>query len=62
MSSLAMSVKTVAAQTELSETTIRDAINKQELPAIYVGRMIRVLPADVETWLGRQRKVGEGEQ
>lgn len=57
-----MSVKTVAAETELSETTVRDAINKRELPAFYVGRMIRVLPADVTAWLQTQRKVGEVEQ
>lgn len=55
---VAYSVKTAAAALELSETTIRDAINKQELPAYRVGRMIRILATDLQDWLTSQPRVG----
>lgn len=58
MTALAVSVKTAAAMTDLSETTIREAIDKQELPAFRVGRAIRVLVADLETWLTSLVRVG----
>lgn len=55
---IAVSVKTAAALTDLSESTIRDAINKQQLPAYRVGRSPRVLMADLEGWLTQQVRVG----
>ncbi len=48
---LAVSVKTAAAMTDLSETTIREAIDKRELPAYRVGRAVRVLVVDLKDWL-----------
>lgn len=58
MTSLAVSVKTAAGLTDLSETSIRDAINKQELPAYRVGRTIRIATADLEAWLTSRVRVG----
>lgn len=58
MNSLAVSVKTAAAMTDLSESTIRDAIDKQELPAYRVGRAIRVLVDDLKQWLAGLTRVG----
>lgn len=55
---LAVSVKTAAAMTDLSETTIREAIAKDELPAYRVGRAIRVRVADLENWLAGLVRVG----
>jgi excisionase family DNA binding protein len=56
--SVAVSVKTAAQMTELSETTLREAINKQQLPAYRVGRVIRVRVADLEDWVGSLTRVG----
>ncbi|WP_372490067.1 helix-turn-helix domain-containing protein [Nocardioides bruguierae] len=50
-SPIAYSVKTAAILTDLSESTIRDAINKQELPAYLVGRAPRILREDLLSWL-----------
>lgn len=58
MTALAVSVKTAAAMTDLSESTIREAIDKQDLPAFRVGRAIRVLVADLEVWLSSLVRVG----
>ena len=58
---LAMSVRTASARTEISETTIRDAINKQQLPAYRVGRSIRIKVADLDTWLDSLVRVGSDE-
>jgi excisionase family DNA binding protein len=55
---LAVSVKTAAAMTDLSETTIREAIDAQHLPAYRVGRAIRVTVADLEQWLAGLIRVG----
>jgi excisionase family DNA binding protein len=55
---LAVSVKTAAAITELSETTIREAIDQERLPAYRVGRAIRVTVADLEQWLAGLVRVG----
>ena len=55
---IAVSVKTAAALTDLSEATIREAINKQRLPAYRVGRSPRVLMADLEAWLTSLVRVG----
>lgn len=55
---LAVSVKTAAAMTDLSESTIREAIDRQDLPAYRVGRAIRVLVEDLEKWMGGLVRVG----
>lgn len=55
---MAVSVKSAASLTDLSESTIREAINKQELPAYRVGRTIRVLTADLEQWMTGLTRVG----
>lgn len=58
MTALAVSIKTASQMTDISETTIRDAINKQQLPAFRVGRSIRVKVADLEQWLSTLTRVG----
>jgi excisionase family DNA binding protein len=55
---IAVSVKTAAALTDLSETTIREAIDKQVLPAYRVGRSIRIKVADLEAWIDGLTRVG----
>lgn len=59
---LAVAVKTAAAMTDLSETTIRKAIDEQELPAHRVGRAIRILVSDLEQWLKSLTRVGQEEE
>lgn len=58
---IAVSVKTAAALTDLSEATIRDAINKQQLPARRVGRSPRIKVADLEAWIDSRPIVGSEE-
>lgn len=55
---IAVSVKTAAALTDTSETTIRGAINKQALPAFRVGVGIRIKVADLEAWVDSLTRVG----
>jgi excisionase family DNA binding protein len=55
---IAVAVKTAAALTDLSESSIREAIDKQELPAYRVGRAIRITAADLEEWLTSRTRVG----
>lgn len=55
---IAVSVKTAAALLDLSESTIRDAINKQELPAYRVGRSPRIKTDDLEAWIDGRVRVG----
>ena len=59
--SIAVSVRTAATLTEISETTIRDAINKQALPAFRVGRQIRIKVSDLESWVDSLVRVGSEE-
>lgn len=58
MTSIALTIRNAATQTDISETTIRTAINKQELPAHRVGRSIRILRRDLEEWLSNLPRVG----
>jgi excisionase family DNA binding protein len=58
---MAASVRTAAQLTEISETTIRDAINKQKLPAYRVGRSIRIRVVDLDEWLASLVRVGSDE-
>ena len=55
---LAVSVKNAAAMTDLSETTIREAIDKEALPAYRVGRAIRVSVDDLKQWFAGLTRVG----
>lgn len=54
----AASVRTAAQEYEVSETTIRDAINKQQLPAHRVGRAIRISRDDLKQWFEGLTRVG----
>lgn len=56
---IAVSVKTAAAMTEVSETTLREAINRQELPAYRVGRAIRIRTTDLDAWVQSLVRVGQ---
>lgn len=58
---IAVSVRSLAALLGISETTLRDAINKQSLPAYRVGRSIRVFVDDAKQWLASQTRVGSEE-
>lgn len=58
VSPIAVSVKTAAALVDVSETTLREAINRRQLPAFRVGRMIRVLVSDLEEWFRSLPAVG----
>ena len=58
MPALAVSVRTAGQMTEISETTIREAINKQSLPAFRVGRTIRIQVTDLQDWIGGLVRVG----
>lgn len=58
MTTISVSVRTAATMTEISETTIRDAINKQALPAFRVGRQIRIKVTDLDSWLDSLVRVG----
>ncbi|KQP77209.1 hypothetical protein ASF37_11640 [Aeromicrobium sp. Leaf289] len=53
-----MSVRSVSKATDLDQSIIRDAIHRQELPAIYVGGMVRVRARDMHAWLDNQPMVG----
>lgn len=55
---IAVAIKTAAAMTDLSEHSIREAINKQHLPAYRVGRAIRIRVADLESWVSGLIRVG----
>lgn len=59
MTSLAVSIRNASQITDISETTLRDAINKQQLPAHRVGRAIRIRVADLDTWLKLLPRVGD---
>lgn len=58
---IAVAVKTAAALTDLSEATIREAIDAQALPAYRVGRAIRIRVADLEDWVAGLIRVGSPE-
>lgn len=61
MTHLAVSVKRASAMTDISETTIRDAINKQALPAHRIGRQIRIRVSDLDEWFSNLPRVGSEE-
>ena len=55
---IAASIRTLSDLLDVSETTLREAINKQHLPAYRVGRVIRVFLDDAHAWLASQPRVG----
>lgn len=55
---IAVSVKTAAALVDVSETTLRAAIDSQGLPAYRVGRSIRIKVSDLEEWVDNLVRVG----
>lgn len=61
MTQRAYSVRRAADDYDLSETTIRDAINRQELPAYRAGRAIRIAADDLEQWFRGLARVGQEE-
>lgn len=54
---IAVSVKTAAHLMDCSESTIRDAITAETLPAFRLGRAIRIKVADLEAWADEQVRV-----
>lgn len=54
----ALSIKSAAAELELSEDTIRKAVNEQKIPAYRVGRSIRIEKADLMDWFRSLVRVG----
>lgn len=50
MTAIAVSVKTAAAMVEVSESTIREAIDKKHLPAFRIGRAIRIHVTELDAW------------
>lgn len=55
---IALSVKRAAVELDVSEATVRDAINKQHLPAYRVGRAIRIDAEDLRDWFRNLTRVG----
>jgi excisionase family DNA binding protein len=54
----AFSVRTAADTYEVSETVLREAISKQQLPAYRIGRAIRVNAVDLAEWFRGLTRVG----
>lgn len=54
----AYSVRSAATAYEVSETTLREAINKKVLRAYRVGRSIRIGADDLEEWFHGLTVVG----
>jgi excisionase family DNA binding protein len=49
------SVASLAAKLAISERTVRDMLNRGEIPCYRIGPQRRIDPIDVDTWL-EQRK------
>lgn len=58
MSQKAYSVRSAAAAYEVSETVLRDEINRQRLAAYRVGRAIRIDADDLAEWFRSLTRVG----
>lgn len=54
----AYSVRSAAAAYDVSETTLREAINRRALKAYRVGRSIRVAADDLDEWFRGLTVVG----
>lgn len=55
---IAVGVREAAGMVRLSETEIRSAINRLELPAVRRGRAIRITTDDLRAWIAGLPKVG----
>lgn len=58
MTALAVSVGTAADMLDLSESTIRKAIDQGALPAFRVGRAVRIFVSELEAWAKALTVVG----
>lgn len=54
----ALSVKSAAAELDVSKDVIYEAIHKQKLPAYRVGRAIRIEKSDLMDWFRSLVRVG----
>lgn len=54
----ALSVKSAAAELDVSKDVIYEAIHKQKLPAYRVGRAIRIEKGDLLDWFRSLVRVG----
>jgi excisionase family DNA binding protein len=50
------SVATLAAKLAISERTVREMLNRGEIPCYRIGPQRRIDPADVERWLEQRRE------
>lgn len=51
----ALSLTRAAARLDVGERTVRRMVDRGDLPTIRVGRLVRVLEADVERFLASRR-------
>ena len=50
------SVATLAKKLAISERTVRDMLNRGEIPCYRIGPQRRIDPADVRHWLEQRRE------
>ena len=53
---IVMTVPEVAKSLQLSRSKVYALIERRELPAVRIGRNVRVLGSDLERWLEAQRQ------
>lgn len=56
--SQALTAPQVAARLQLSRALVYALIQRGELPAVHIGRSVRVLPDDLDRWLQARRDDG----
>lgn len=54
----ALTAPQVAARLQLSRALVYALIQRGELPAVHIGRSVRVLPDDLDRWLHARRVAG----
>jgi excisionase family DNA binding protein len=55
-----LSLRHASEATDLSEMTLRRAINKGELKAVKIGTASRLRPADIEAWISKIESDAQG--
>jgi putative molybdopterin biosynthesis protein len=50
------SVERLARRLAISERTVREILNRGEIPCYRIGRQRRIDPRDVEAYIARQRE------
>lgn len=55
---LLLTVRETAAMLALSERKLWELTNREGLPSIRIGRLVRYSLTDVEDWVRRQNKAG----